>query len=401
MNKKMENMLIQYGISPKRGFLPDQDPMTLDEFPKIYTPWIEIARNLPKLLAANALRKEVKHLDVLLDAFIGQSENTTFNKLELECAMMLLSFIGHAYVWENWQAKPETALPSQIAIPWHQVATRLGRPPVLSYASYALYNWRKINRNKPIELGNIVLLQNFLGGMDEEWFILPHVTIEANAAPAITRAHEIQTYIEINDYKMLEKTLLHIFSSLTKMISVLKRVPDNCDPYIYYLRVRPYINGWKENLALPNGLVYRGVKEFGKKPQQFKGETGAQSSIVPTLDAAFGVTHKQSPLTMHLEEMKTYMPVKHRKFIESINKEGIHVENYFKSNKSSHPTLFEIYRACRNEGLYKFRKIHLDYAARFIHAQAQRSSGNSTSVGTGGTPFMKYLKKHMEETLIK
>ena len=37
----------------------------------------------------------------------------------------------------------------------------------------------------PIELGNIALLQNFLGGMDEEWFILVHVDIEARAGSAL------------------------------------------------------------------------------------------------------------------------------------------------------------------------------------------------------------------------
>ncbi len=45
----------------------------------------------------------------------------------------------------------------------------LGRPPVLSYASYALDNWRRIDRKNPIDLGNIALLQNFLGGQDEEY----------------------------------------------------------------------------------------------------------------------------------------------------------------------------------------------------------------------------------------
>jgi indoleamine 2,3-dioxygenase len=45
-----------------------------------------------------------------------------------------------------------------------------------------------------------------------------------------------------------------------------------------------------------------------------------------------------------------------------------------------------------------FRSLHLEYAASYIHTQGRRSAGNDTEVGTGGTPFMKYLKKHRDET---
>ena len=99
--------------------------------------------------------------------------------------MMLLSYLGHAYVWGG--GAPVDRLPAALAVPWHTIANRLGRPPVLSYASYALHNWRRIDPNGPIALGNIALQQNFLGGQDEEWFILVHVDIEAHAAAALTR----------------------------------------------------------------------------------------------------------------------------------------------------------------------------------------------------------------------
>ena len=33
-------------------------------------------------------------------------------------------------------------------------------------------------------------------------------------------------------------------------------MPERCDPYIYFHRVRPYIHGWKDNPALGAGLIY-------------------------------------------------------------------------------------------------------------------------------------------------
>src|SRR5207247_7554335 len=98
-------------------------------------------------------------------------------------AMMLLSYFAHAYVWGA--TNPADQIPRGIAVPWHALAGCLGRPPVLSYASYALDNWRRIDPRGPIALGNIALLQNFLGGIDEEWFILVHVDIEKKAARAL------------------------------------------------------------------------------------------------------------------------------------------------------------------------------------------------------------------------
>ena len=71
-----------------------------------------------------------------------------------------------------------------MARPWFKVAQRLGRPPVLSYASYALDNWRRLDPGGPIAVGNLALLQNFLGGLDEEWFATIHVQTEQEA-PAL------------------------------------------------------------------------------------------------------------------------------------------------------------------------------------------------------------------------
>jgi indoleamine 2,3-dioxygenase len=67
------------------------------------------------------------------------------------------------------------------------------------------------------------------------------------------------------------------------------------------------------------------------------------------------------------------------------------------ADKSSAPSVFEIYDRCI-EQVRRFRELHLKYAAQYIHNQAQRGAGNPTDVGTGGTPFMRYLKKHEDET---
>jgi len=44
-----------------------------------------------------------------------------------------------------------------------------------------------------------------------------------------------------------------------------------------------------------------------------------------------------------------------------------------------------------------FRTRHLEYAASYINRQSPKGN-NPTDVGTGGTPFMRYLKKHRDES---
>src|SRR5262249_46750059 len=149
--------------------------------------------------------------------------------------------------------------------------------------------------------------------------------------------------------------------------SSLKRMPERCDPYIYYHRVRPYIHGWKNHPDLPNGVTYQGVSAYGLEPQQFRGETGAQSAIVPSLDAMLGVWHKDDILGAYLMEMRTYMPPAHRAFIESLEARGS-VRLFVQ--RSGRARLIGLYNACI-EGLERFRSLHLEYAAAYIFRQAQ------------------------------
>ena len=141
-------------------------------------------------------------------------------------------------------------------------------------------------------------------------------------------------------------------------------------------------------------MTYEGVEAYGGRPQQFRGETGAQSAIIPSLDAMLGIRHKDDMLGAYLREMRTYTPPAHRVFIESLEARGS-VRPFVK--RSGQARLIELYDACI-EGVERFRSLHLEYAATYIFRQAQTDAKNPHAVGTGGTPFMPYLTKHRDET---
>ena len=370
-------------LHPERGFLPLQDPLA--RLPQAFDPWENVALNLPKLLASDHFRSIAQELPPFPLVQITNSR-------ERERAMTLLSYLGHAYVWRG--ERPAEILPKQLAVPWHAVAESLGRPPVLSYSSYALHNFVRFDAKRKVECGNIGLIQNFLGGIDEEWFILIHVDIERNAAPGLAVLHACLDAAEAGDAEGAIYLLATVQASIESINATLRRMPEWCDPYIYYHRVRPYIHGWKNHPDLPGGVIYEGVEAYRRQPQQFRGETGAQSAIVPSLDAILGVGHKDDILRTYLMEMRTYMPPAHRRFIESLEKRAS-LRPFVQ--RSGNRRLTELYNTCV-EGLEQFRSLHLEYAAAYIFRQAQTDGKNPHTVGTGGTPFMQYLRKHRDET---
>jgi indoleamine 2,3-dioxygenase len=372
-----------YEVSTERGFVPEADPDRA--LPAPLAPWQELAAELPKRLAAQRVRAAVRALPPFdLAALRSPAEE--------RAAMRVLSFLGHAYVWEG--GAPTPVVPERLAVPWCAVARRLGRPPVLSYASYCLDNWRRFDPRGPLRTENLAILQNFLGGQDEDWFILIHVEIEGLAARALRAAPAARESASRGDAATLTARLEEVASAVEAMLATLRRMPERCDPYVYFSRVRPFIHGWKNHPALPTGVVYEGVAEL-PVGQHLRGETGAQSTIVPVLDALLGVAHAPDPLREYLEEMRGYMPPPHRAFLERVESGGS-VRAAVRELSGARPELAEAYDACLH-WLEAFRSLHLDYAAQYIHAQAG-GGANPSDVGTGGTPFMKYLAKHRDET---
>ncbi len=377
--------LASYDVSLRSGFLPDTDPLTV--LPESLAGWRDIAIDLPKLLVAQCLRQAVDAMPIIKT----ESLKTI---AELERAMLAFSFIGHAYVWGNGTVP--SAIPASLALPWYQVAKQLGRPPVLSYASYALHNWRRIKLTGPIALGNICLVQNFLGGLDEEWFILVHVDIEAKTGPALASLLAAQEAVAKKDVKTIAQELKTVGRVLDQVYATLLRMPERCDPYIYYTRVRPYIHGWKDQPLFPNGLVYTDVTDYQGKPQRFRGETGAQSSLIPALDAALGIEHKNDFMRHYLNEMRDYMPPKHRQFIEALEA-GPSIRQFVTEEMRSDKELGDVYNECVH-WIELFRTKHLEYATNYVFKQHELTASNPATVGTGGTPFIPYLQKHRDET---
>jgi indoleamine 2,3-dioxygenase len=377
--------LEDFGLSAARGYLSSHEIDEI-ELPKRFNEMLDAAANLSAIITTRRTRhflKQVGHPDMA--NFLASASNE-----QVRTAMVHYSFLVQAYVWGETEAP--TTLPANLAIPISAIADHLGLPPLLPYSGYVLDNWYRLDKEGGITLDNIAMHQNFLGGQDENWFVLVHVAIEAEAGRALQLATELVEAAAQHDATRVEQLLIQMNHIWDAMNAHFDRMPERCDPYIYYQRVRPYIHGWKNNPALPDGLIYEGVAKFGDKPQAFRGQTGSQSSIVPAMDGLYQVVHESDPLREFLDELHQYRPPQHRAFIDAV-RESSTLRDFAKSQNQS---LKDAFNACV-EQVARFRTRHLEYAASYINKQAASGAGNDTDVGTGGTPFMKYLKKHRDE----
>ncbi|MEM8548469.1 MAG: indoleamine 2,3-dioxygenase, partial [Pseudomonadota bacterium] len=348
----------------------------------------DMALRLPEILPTGRAREILARLPLIdVTKFCA-----TAPQPQQRVAFVHYSFMVQAWVWGEPDAPAD--LPENLAAPMWALARSTGQQPLLTYASYVLDNWAKIDADGGFTLDNLYMPQSFIAGQDEAWFVLVHVAIEATAGRLLEAVPTLLAAAADGDLRQLHETLNGMASTWADINAHFDRMPERCDPYIYFHRVRPWIHGWKDNPALGAGLIYRGVQEAKDAPQSFRGQTGSQSSIVPAMDAVLGLGHADDPLRRYLDELHAYRPPQHRRFIDDVRARSTVREAVAGSDDAS---LVHAYNACV-EALAKFRTRHLEYAATYINQQSRNQQGNAVDIGTGGTPFMKYLKKHRNET---
>lgn len=368
----------RYDVDVERGFLPSQDPLPRFDTDDEYLAELDrLGHALPQKLEDDELRDELRRL--------GTPDDGLYDRLdeqELFRMYQVSSFLASAYVHKTG-AETEDHLPEGIAEPLYKSTDRLNVPPILSFDAYSLSNWEREDEDGPIELGNIDTFQNFVDMEDEAWFMLIHTEIENEAADALTAIPYLERAADEGDVETAKQALADMEQSTAEMVETLKRMPEHNSPDVYADEsegFRPYIEGFE-------GITYEGVDELDGS-QDFRGETGAQSTIMPALDAALDISHDTNVLTQHIDDMREYMPEGHRNFVAAIE-DGPTVRDFIE--EADDEELSELYNGTL-ENIYAFREIHLTYAVEYILEKV------GDEIGTGGTNFIEFLGDLKQET---
>jgi indoleamine 2,3-dioxygenase len=196
--------------------------------------------------------------------------------------------------------------------------------------------------------------------------------MEAIAARILDAIASAQHAVIEDNPSQIDQALETIAQAVNQQTDVMRRIPEHMDPALYFKTFRPYIRFFQH-------VVYEGVVQ---EPINFRGETGAQSSIMPSLVAFMKIPHQSSILTEHLAGMRHYMPIEHRQLIEEI--EAFENIRPFASAKVFNDVL---------EAMAEFREVHFGWAHEYINKRT------TDPRGTGGTPYMHWLEQLIEETL--
>jgi indoleamine 2,3-dioxygenase len=362
-----------------RGFLPEHDPLIGFPSNSEFAGLDELGRDLPSLLQDPGFRAYARSLDIPL---WPEDRVAASDVPQLRLYYVRVGFLASAYINQVGQ-EPSRVLPANLALPLCRACKVLNRPPILSYDGYALYNWKRFNKHGPIALGNIDTVQNFVHLYDEHWFILVHVEIEVIAARILDAIATVQAALDANEPGPIDDAVRNIAGAVNEQVRVLRRIPEKMDPALYYKTFRPYIRFFENveyEAEVAGGHVAAG--SAARLRINFRGETGAQSSIMPLLVAFMKIPHRPSMLTNHLIDMRNYMPVEHRALIAAV--EAMPSIRSM-ANKQNYNAVLD--------AMAEFRSVHYGWAQEYINRRTDDPRG------TGGTPYMQWLNQLIDETL--
>jgi len=380
-------VLADYGISPTHGFLPDVLPLTRLPDP-YYNKWEAIVANLQGLILSKRLRGVVDRLPVL--STIGLEHDAEWRR-----AYMLLCFMAHGYVWSG--DSPSDRLPPSISIPLLEISDHLEVPPVATYAAVCLWNFKPLFMDEDIDnLENLATLTTFTGCLDESWFYLVSVAMEARGAPIIPLMLTAIAAAREGDATTVTSCLNTFAERLDDLSTLLQRMHESCDPHIFYHRIRPFLAGSK-NMAeagLPHGVIYEDGSG-NETYRQYAGGSNAQSSLFQFFDIVLGIEHRptgekkpnpsreteregRAPPPKHnfIMEMRQYMPGPHARFLGDVQSVA-NLRDYVESHSGNRP-LCVAYDACLSM-LRSLRDKHIAIVTRYIVVPSREVRARSRS----------------------
>ena len=297
-------------------------------------------------------------------------------------------------------------------------------------------------------LNNLATLLTFTGSLDESWFYLVSVAIEARGADVIPLMLDAIAAARHGDTARVTERLRSFAERLDELGSLLMRMYESCDSHVFYHRIRPFLAGGN-NMAeagLPNGVWFDDGLHTRRSYVSYSGGSNAQSSLIQFFDLALGIEHRPTgerrtardssdsegsapppPSHNFIKEMRKYMPGQHRRFLEHVAKVA-NIRDFVERHRTD-VALSTAYDACLAM-LRAFRDKHIQMVSRYIivksrEARSERrpavrsagsvgpDDGSATTVlpvadaagarqkklrGTGGTALIPFLKQARDET---
>ncbi|TVY31152.1 Indoleamine 2,3-dioxygenase [Lachnellula hyalina] len=401
--KPEDTTLPAFMVSTTRGFLPRANPIIrlpaeFDVLESILTRMpIKTLDGTPGLLATSSLGETVlKELPDLTSAIDKYKDN-----LPLQNALYRdYSFLASAYLLEPCHERfmkgegyglGRQTLPAVISLPISRCAELAGFKPFMEYAgSYALFNYQLQDPKNGLQYDNLRLIRAFEHGLDpkssEAGFVLVHVDMVQNSGPLVDGVVSALDACSGTDRKAFNDGLEKIVSSMTKVNKVMDGMWGKSKPGDY-TSFRTFIFGITSQSMFPNGVIYEGVSD---EPLSFRGESGANDSMIPLCDNFLQITMPDTPLTSILQDFRSYRPGNHREFLEYVKARSIDLS--LKSFALQDPSSAALYLLILNQ-VRDFRWRHWCFTREYILKKTTHP------VATGGSPIVTWLPNQLQAVM--
>lgn len=400
----------QFLVNPETGFLPRKEPVAV--LPEAFAPLERLLQNMPLkkkdgspgLLAQNKFGDE----SVKIPDYTKQIEKIEDTGL-LSALFRDYTFWASSYLLEpchhNMLAAGDAhsfglgrqVLPLNIASPLLLLSEKLGAKPFMEYAlSYALYNWKKVNPAGPVTYSNLELVRSFSGEPSESGFILVHVSMVAHTNKLVQHCLDILEHARNRDREAFNAALKGYQQTMRRINTEMETMWKHSKPEDYE-KFRTFIMGIKGQPMFPNGVHYERrdpktneVVKMG--PFEFRGESGANDSIIPTCDNLLQLTESMpnNPLTEILRDFRTYRPVQHNAWLTFVHENAklLGIKAYALADNQSAFHYLTILDEVRD-----FRNRHWNFTKEYILRRSLHP------VATGGSPIVTWLPNQLAVVL--
>ena len=318
-----------FAINEVNGFMPIKDPLERlpDEFEKLQN----IMDNFNQIVLSEIQMTDcIANLPNYLNLIKKNKDIFVLQALFRSYAFLTSGYLlqpAHLNQQNGKYGKARTELPSNITQPFEYVAEKLQVYPYMDYHyGYSLGNYIRCDKTKGFEYENLKMACSFSKSSDENGFIMLHVDI-VSKTPKLIRG--IKIYTEGNKLEGLQ--LIHEASI---DINSRRQQMWKASNYKNYNNFRAFLMGIKGNEEIfGNGVIYQGSENI--ELRTYRGQTGAQDDVIPTLDIFTGVVkyYPDNELTKYLLNLREYRPKIVQKFFQELEKFMIKKEDLTEEEK--------------------------------------------------------------------
>ena len=284
-----------------------------------------------------------------------------------------------------------TVIPKNIAEPLLYLSEKNDTNPWLDYAyGYGLNNAVPREDCDQTKHSSYNTIRTFNGCKSEEGFINVHVAMVAQSGDLLKYQQNCLVNIHLDNRKEFNKNLYRhykVFSSIVETLQTMWKASNFKD----YLKFRTFIMGQIGNeQCYPNEIIFFERDDGSYDTHAYRGETGAQDSIVPSVDSFLQLKYPRNKLTEYLYNLRAYRPKDHQEYLYYLEKtsSSLKFREYCLGDPDTSVLLLKNLNVLR-----MFRKKHWNLTKKYII----QSTDHPTA--TGGTPITTWLPNQLGATL--